>query len=245
MEIKIASVLIAIIFATISVGCQSNVQKKESGGDTAPKIVGAMKNVMRKGELFPTIDLDTIANKKHLYGLGPVEYLTGEIMIVDGRCYKSVVLNDTAMQVTETFEIKAPFFGYANVENWMESVLPDTVQSIDQLETFLNQTTKIRPRPFFFRLTAAVESANIHIVNLPKGTKVSSPEEAHRGQRNFEIRNRYVELIGFFSTEHKTIFTHHDTYLHIHLITDNRKQMGHLEALSIKKGTAKLYLPSN
>jgi acetolactate decarboxylase len=43
-------------------------------------VAGAMKNVMWKGQLFGTIDLDTIFNKQHLYGLGPVEYLTGELL---------------------------------------------------------------------------------------------------------------------------------------------------------------------
>jgi acetolactate decarboxylase len=230
----------------ILAGCQTsteNTYKKGEPANNTPKIIGAMKNVMRKGELFATINIDTISNKKHLYGMGPVEYLTGEIIIVDGRCYKSVVTSDTTMQVTETMDIKAPFFGYANIDEWAEYPIPDTIRTLLQLEAFLNETTKQYPRPFFFKLTATVDSADVHIVNLPKGTKVSSPEEAHRGQRNFGIKNKNVELAGFFSTEHKTIFTHHDTYMHIHLITDDRKQMGHLEELNIKKGTAKLYLP--
>ncbi|MFI5142031.1 MAG: acetolactate decarboxylase, partial [Bacteroidia bacterium] len=172
-----------------------------------------------------------------------LEYLTGEIMLVDGKGYKAVVVNDTVMQVTETLALKAPFFGYANIDSWAETTIPDTILTMPQLEIFLNGTTQNYPRPFFFKLTATVDDADIHIVNLPAGTKVSSPEEAHQGQKNFEIKNKTVELIGFFSTEHKTIFTHHDTYMHIHLITGDRQQMGHLEALNIKKGTAKLFLP--
>ena len=237
---------LSISLATILFGCQSNGEvheKKAISTDSAPKIIGAMKNVMRKGELFATIDIDTIANKKHLYGLGPLEYLTGEIMLVDGKGYKAVVINDTTMRVTETFALKAPFFGYANVESWVETAIPDTILTIPQLETFLNESTQNYPRPFFFKLTATVNDASIHIVNLPAGTKVSSPEEAHQGQKSFEIRNKTVALIGFFSTEHKAIFTHHDTYVHIHLITDDRQQMGHLDALNIKKGSAKFFLP--
>lgn len=44
-------------------------------------VVGAMKNVMWKGELGGIISLDTIKNKEGLYGLGPVSYLTGELLI--------------------------------------------------------------------------------------------------------------------------------------------------------------------
>jgi acetolactate decarboxylase len=78
---------------------------------------------------------------------------------------------------------------------------------------------------------------------LPKGTKVSSPEEAHQGQVNFEIKNEQSDLVGFFSTAHQSIFTHHDTYIHVHLITADRQKMGHLDKVIFKKGTMKLFLP--
>jgi acetolactate decarboxylase len=129
--------------------------------------VGAIKNVMWKGQLFGTIDLDTISDKQHLYGLGPVEYLTGELSIVDGKSYKSTVISDTTMKVEETYKAKAPFFVYANVNSWQEKNFPDSVQTIQQLESYLDQVTKTAKRPFAFKLTGTVESATIHIVNLP------------------------------------------------------------------------------
>ena len=208
------------------------------------KIVGKMKNVMWKGQLYGSINLDTIANKTNLYGLGPVEYLTGEILIIDGKSYKSTVTSDTTMKVEETYDIKAPFFGYANISKWTEQTLPDSIQTIQQLETYLDIVTKNSPRPFMFKLTGTVEQATIHIVNLPKGSKVSSPDEAHQGQKNYELKNAQAEIIGFFSTEHKAIFTHHHTYLHMHLITTDRQKMGHLDEVLFKKGTMKLFLPT-
>ena len=208
------------------------------------RITGAMKNVMWKGELSGKIDLDTISNKKNLYGLGPVEFLRGEIIILDGRSYRSTVVSDTTMQVKETYAIKAPFFGYAHISNWKESVLPDSIQSISQLEQYLDQLTRSSPRPFFFKLRGIVEEAIIHIVNLPIGSTVRSPQEAHKGLMNYTLRYEESEILGFFSTEHKTIFTHHDSNLHMHLITTDKQKMGHLDSVTFKKGTMKLYLPN-
>lgn len=208
------------------------------------KIVGQMKNVMWEGQLYGNIYLDTIANKTNLYGLGPVEYLAGEILIIDGKSYKSTVTSDTTMKVEETYDIKVPFFCYANISNWKEQTLPDSIQTIQQLEQYLDKNTKSSPRPFMFKLTGIVEQATIHIVNLPKGSKVSSPDEAHKGQKNYELENEKAEIIGFFSTEHKAIFTHHDTFLHMHLLTTDRQKMGHLDEVLFKKGTLKLYLPT-
>ena len=95
-----------------------------------------------------------------------------------------------------------------------------------------------------FKLAGTVEQATIHIVNLPKGSKVTSPEEAHKGLTNYHLTNEQSEIIGFFPTEHKAIFTHHDTYLHMHLISTDRKKMGHLDEVLFKKGTMTLYLPT-
>lgn len=208
------------------------------------KVIGQMKNVMWKGELFGNINLDTISNKSTLYGLGPVEYLAGEILIIDGKSYKSTVVSDTTMKVEETYNIKAAFFGYENITKWTAQTLPDSIQTIQHLEKYLDRFTKSSRRPFIFKLSGTVEQATIHIVNLPKGSKVSSPDEAHQGQVNYQLKDEQSEIIGFFSTEHKAIFTHHDTYLHMHLITTDRQKMGHLDEVLFKKGTMKLYLPT-
>lgn len=233
--------IVACAIVVLSAGCATTIEKDRP--DTTVQVVGAMRNVMWKGELLGTIALDTIANKEHLYGLGPVEDLAGELLIVDGKSYKSTVISETEMRVEESFDVKAPFFVYANVPNWKEQPLPDSIRTISQLEAFLDQTTKQAKRPFAFRLEATVDSAQIHIVNLPKGIKVSSPNEAHQGMTNYSLRNQDVEIVGFFSTEHKAVFTHHDTFLHMHLITKDKKQMGHLDDLHLRPGTVKLYLP--
>lgn len=232
------TLLVLSIFTWTS--CNTTAQQIK----TEVNIIGQMKDVMLKGQLYGNISLDTIANKKNLYGLGPVEYLAGEILIIDGKSFKSYVLTDTTMKVEETYDIKAPFFGYANISKWTEQALPDNIQSIQQLEHYLDKLTKSSPRPFMFKLEGVVEQAKIHIVNLPKGSKVSSPDEAHKGQKNYVLKDEQSEIIGFFSTRHKAIFTHHDTYLHMHLITADRQKMGHLDEVLFKKGTMKLYLSS-
>lgn len=238
IKMKIKAILLALSMLTLP--CFT---AKAQPGTNKVNIVGAMKNVMRKGQLEGNINLDTIANKTHLYGLGPVEYLAGEILIIDGKSYRSTVASDTTMNVEETYRIKAPFFGYANIPGWTEHPLPDSIQTGKQLETYLDKLTKSAARPFLFKLRGTVQEASIHVLNLPKGSKVSAPEQARVGQRSYTLKEKQAEVIGFFSTAHQTIFTHHDTYLHMHLITVDRKQMGHLDEVRFATGTMKLYLP--
>jgi hypothetical protein len=60
-------------------------------------------------------------------------------------------------------------------------------------------------------------------------------------EKHYNYQNEDAEIIGFFSTEHKGVFTHHDSFLHMHLITKDESKMGHLDELKI--GKMKLYLP--
>jgi len=205
---------------------------------------GAMRNVMWRGELAGTIDLDTIADKSHLYGVGPVEFLTGEITLLDGEPFVAAIAADSTLLVKKMPRIKAPFFVYANVGRWTESSLPDSVRSLPTLEHYLDRITATARRPFAFRLSGRIDSAVVHVVNLPRGSAVHSPDDAHRGERIFHLPSSDADIVGFFSTQHQGIFTHHDTYLHMHLITANRSAMGHLERASFSPGAVKLFLPA-
>jgi len=232
-------ILINSIIILLITSCNTNT--KPTKNDI--KIIGEMKNVMWKGELAGTINIYKIKNKNGLYGLGPVEYLTGELLIIDGKSYVSTVTSDSTMEVDETYQVKAPFFVYANQADWNIEDLPSDIKTIKELEEFIDKKTFDFKRPFVFKLKGQVDSAGIHIQNLPKGTKVSSPEEAHQGQTNYLLKNSDVEIVGFFSTEHKGIFTHHDSNVHMHLITVDRKKMGHLDNVFFGNGSIKLYLP--
>ncbi|WP_121667987.1 acetolactate decarboxylase [Mesonia aquimarina] len=232
------------LLAIALISCNSTPKEKNTDKtETYPdiNIVGAMKNVMWKGELGSSIELDTISNKNGLYGLGPVSYLTGELLINNGKSYVSKVTSDTTMTVEKTFKTSAPFLVYGNVTQWNEVDLPSELNTIQDLEKYIVQKTSTFKRPFAFKLIGQVSSAIIHIQNLPAGTKISSPDEAHQGQTNYNIQNKDAEIIGFFSTEHKGIFTHHDSFLHMHLITKDESKMVHLDKLEI--GKMKLYLP--
>lgn len=235
---------VILIPLILIVSCK-NSQKKEEIENTYPdiQVVGAMKDAMWKGELFSKIDLDTINDRKGLYGLGPQIQLTGELLILDGKSYVSKVEPDSTMVVDETYNTGAPFFVYGNVTEWKTVKVPEAVTNIEALETFVDEQSKKMKRPFAFKVSGRVSDATIHIQNLPPNSKVSSPQEAHVGQTDYKLKDENIDIVGFFSTEHKTVFTHHDTYIHLHLITKDRSKMGHLDHATFEN--IKLFLPVN
>ena len=229
-----------LLFGFLS--CETNdKQLPETNTYADVQIAGAMKNVMWKGELEGVIQLDTIADKVGLYGLGPLSYLQGELLINNGKAFVSRVTSDSTMTVEKTLNVSAPFLVYGNVRDWEATKLPENIKTIPDLEAFIDQKTRKQKRPFACKLEGRINHAIIHIQNLPPGTIVSSPKEAHQGQTNYPLENEEVEIVGFFSTKHQGIFTHHDTFLHLHLITRDQSKMGHLD--DVEFGEMMLYLP--
>ncbi|WP_299364056.1 acetolactate decarboxylase [Winogradskyella sp.] len=213
----------------------------EEGISNSVVTVSAMKNVMWKGELEGKVKLDTIVPRKGLYGIGPLAFLKGEILVNDGLTYVSKVVSPNEMKVDVLPEAQAPFFVYGHVTSWREQKLPKSVIDMLSLEKALNDLFKDINEPLIFKLKGRVKSAEIHIQNLPDNTKVSSPKEAHQGQVNYSLEDEIVEMIGFYSRAHHGVFTHHDSNMHIHLMTQDKQKMGHLDGLEI--GKMKLYLP--
>lgn len=123
--------------------------------------------------------------------------------------------------------------------------MPKKIRTIKQLEEFIDNKTKKSNRPFTLKLEGIFTKAYFHIQNLPDGTIVKSPKDANQGQGKYERENVDGTIVGFFSTEHQTIFTHYDTYIHMHYINSERTEMGHIDDLIFDgKAKIKLYLPN-
>jgi len=241
MELKKLTPALLLYAVSVFSSCGSSDKPAKSG--EAVQTVGSVKKTMWQGELGGIIDLDTISAKEHLYGLGPLENLAGEIVINDGKAYKATVLNDTGISVEETFKIKAPFFVYTHVSKWQEQSLPDSIQSVSQLDAYVDGLTKNIKRPLAFKIKTVVDSATIYIIDVPQGTAIHSPGDADQEHQYFKLQNQVAEIVGFFSNKGSAIFAQGDTHLHMHLLTDDKTKMGHVEEVSFKKGSAKLYLP--
>ena len=191
---------------------------------------GAMRNTMFNGQLAGLIQLDSIA-QPGTYGIGPVEFLRGELLLWDGHAYRSTAQGDSAMEVEQRPDSKAPFFVHQFVKEWTEIMLPDSITDLPMLDAFLTARFAALGKPFAFTLQGKISEVRAHIVDVTPGTVINGPDDAHRENKNYRLTDRTMDLLGFFSTRHKAVFTHHDTNIHVHAITADRDWMGHVEEL--------------
>jgi len=187
-----------------------------------------MRDVMWKGDLKGKIATDSL-NNKETYGLGPIEFLKGEIVVFEGQSYVSKVVDSISHKVSKVPSVSAPFFVYSSNSDLKIVKFNLKNYTLKELEEYVNLVYKDYDQPLLIRIDGIFENIKVHSVNLPEGKKVSSPDEAHQGLTQYDFKNISGSLIGFFSRHHKAVFTHHDSFFHAHFISEDREVLGHID----------------
>ncbi|HQU84300.1 MAG TPA: acetolactate decarboxylase [Pyrinomonadaceae bacterium] len=227
-----------ILTISMSVFAQKTIWKVENKG--------AMREMFDTGNIDGTIEINRITTKKNLYAVGPLDNLSGEIMIWNGKVLTCFLKNNSI--VTETNpNAGAVFFVWSNVEKWNEIKVPNSVKTYDELEKFIAEAAEKSnldaSEPFPFLLKGVFQKVDWHINDYkPDGSKIT--REKHDAMKfKSKTENKNLEFLGFYSEKHKGIFTHHTRLTHIHVTDKKRKFIGHVDDLT-NVNALKLYLPS-
>jgi len=206
---------------------------------------GAMSTMAKTG-FAPQLSLDTLKNKTHLYGLGPYEKLQGEITIVDGKPFYATAYEAEKSTVSQSWNIKTPFFVQANVAHWQAFEITDDLASVGDIQTAVTTIAKANGYdlniPFPFKLEGTLAEATCHIVT-PRSPEIEGYRENVK-QQLFSFKETSGQLIGFYSQNHQGIFTGSKTFIHVHFLKEDHTFMGHLDKVKATKSNLKLFLPA-
>lgn len=206
--------------------------------------MGALRNIMHKGDLSAQASLSDFETTAHLYALGAVENLHGEVQIFNGSPYISYV-EDGTLRFDTTFTRNATLLVYSYVEHWEEIEIPETALTYENFETFIAEQASQRglSLPFPFLINGKAESVNWHTINWPAGDNDHSHEKHIRSGLYGELSSTEVEMLGFYSDAHHAIFTHHTTNMHVHVKTADGTIAGHADGFVLSP-CMKLKLPN-
>ena len=198
-----------------------------------------MRNVMWFGDLEGKIATDSLSANT-AYGLGPIEYLKGEILLFEGQTFESKVIDSLQHKVEQTESSRAPFFVYSTASNLKEINIPKDDFTLKSTENLIDSLYNDYENPLLIRIDGRFDAITVHSVNLAEGSTVSSPDQAHQGLTKYDYENVSGSLIGFFSRKHKAVFTHHDSFFHAHFISDDRDILGHADAIDFNSNKVSL-----
>lgn len=230
--------LLLLAFLSVSFSCE-RIPPPEI------KIYGSLKKVMAEGDLSGKVSLKEFEGKENLYAIGALENLQGEIMIYDGEPFVTKAEGQKEGILTEFNNHRASLLATAIVHDWQAIQIPDTVQFIDELESFIRSKLKEMPelpQAIPFRIEGIADFIEWHVINWNTDIK----EHSHKLHKENAIKGykQYigVDIIGFYS-EKPGLITHKRSLTHMHVKTIDNHISGHLDKLKLKKGEAVLYLP--
>jgi len=220
-----------LVFSTLSAGANSDV-----------RVLGEMRRMFTARDIGPNVDLAEVNKEPHLYALGPLAGLKGEVTVADGQVFVSKA-NGKKPIVTIEPRVISVFLVYASVPAWRSVDIPESVRTEKDLATFVESQLP-RDTRSAFRVEGNALTARYHIQNY-KGSAKALTHEAHDAAKVFlDLTNAPVELVGFFTNREGDggSFVHMGQTTHVHIISKDRKQMGHLESIKLGPG-ARLLLP--
>ena len=102
----------------------------------------------------------------------------------------------------------------------------------------LARATGLDPeRPLPFRVRATAVDATLHVLDKRDGLP-HNPERHEQAKVRRTLEHTAVELVGFYSRQHRGIFTPKESNVHVHLRTEDGRISGHLEAIRLAPGGA-------
>lgn len=202
-------------------------------------VYGAMRRIMQDGNLSAAVSLDTL-DRTHLYALGPVAGLHGEIAVVDGRVY--VARREDKGVDTTSAPPAAAVLVYSRVNRWAEVPLGEAAADLAAVQSAIEAATERQgldlEKPFAFRIEGGI-SGRSHIIHWKEGV-----EHTMDNHKQFAVSGGIDApmIVGFYSRHHAGVFTHHSTRLHMHTANPTTGHVGHVDALTLG-ADARLYLP--
>jgi len=206
-------------------------------------IVGKLRTIMMENNTEANINLLDLKDEEHLYALGALEGLEGEVLVMDSNPMISKVEGDS-FKIVNNLDAKATLLVYTQVHDW-DSFNIDEDQTLGELKELVNEKAKntklTEPIPFLVKGSAA--KLNWHIVNGSSGANATHEEHATSGF-NREWKEVEVDILGFYSEAHHGVITHMGENMHMHFKTQDGSAIGHVDDVHVKKGSL-LFIPKS
>ncbi|MBC8256227.1 MAG: acetolactate decarboxylase [Candidatus Marinimicrobia bacterium] len=223
---------ILIIAVVLFIGCGN------SALDYNINIYGALFKIMHEGHREGVVSLLDVLQKKHTYGLGAMEGLNGEVLILDNKVIINTAINGgtPTTQTEVTGKDKALLLVTSEVKKWQKVSLDEPVSmgTIDAaIKQYADKMGINTNKPFPFMIEGGFGSVEWHIIDSPDP---GGSHDEHMASSWKRIDSDFKgKILGFYSENHQTVFTHHSSFTHMHIVFEDEQLSGHIDDILINK----------
>jgi len=224
-------IAIFIIHTILFISCTGESKSKI-------QIHGALSDIMHKGARKGVVQLSSVINDNNVYGLGAMENLDGEIIIVDSKIFiHQAKPNESPIILNEPGNEKALLLVSTKVKEWqtisMNKKIDDAnIDAVIKVEAKKAGVNIEEPFPFIIK--GVFSKLDWHIIS-PQSSGGSHDDHLAKSWKRKDT-NMKGEILGFYSEKHRAVFTHHNRFTHMHVLYKSESLSGHVDGLRFEKG---------
>lgn len=211
------------------------------------RVYGAMRNFMMGNDLGGKVKLASLPTA-NLYALGVAANLRGELLAFGGPATLTTVAGGQTTSRPAPAGAQAALLVAAHVPRWQAVPVPGALRGHADLERLVARSAASRgldtTQALPFRLGGRPVAVRYHVMDWPRPVAEHTMENHKKYAVKGTFSGQPVDVLGFFSRQHQTVFTHHTTFLHLHVRPAGQAFAAHVDSLRFAPGTATLYLPA-
>jgi len=209
-------------------------------------LYGTMREVMMEGQTKGRVELAPLQGDWGLVGIGALEDLAGEVVLIDGVawCTRSGALGALDTRAGAQPGQKAALLATARVSSWTGIKITNELPA-SAIEGFVAQAARdhgLGKTPTFpFVIEGAFRDVRAHVLHGRCPEMGSGPPETEPVRRLLPLV--HGRLVGFYTELEPGKLTHQGEKTHVHLlIKEGESLVAHVDSLQIEAG-ALLKLP--
>jgi acetolactate decarboxylase len=198
------------------------------------QVWGNLREMMREGRTEARVAIASALATPHLYAVGAVAGMRGEITVIDGAVWLALGARDAGRATVGAADESAALLVASHVAHWSRVTLAEDIPfaKLDQQIEALAAAAGIDvDKPFPFLVEGPLADAHWHVLVGPPSA--AAPHD-HAGNA---VTGDQVAitgtLVGFFSKHHHGAFTHMGQNIHAHLVSPSLALAAHVDQITI------------
>jgi len=212
---------------------------------------GNLPEVLKYQDKADTISLQNLKSKAHIYGVGILDQLQGEILIIDSKPLISKLHQNGSATIEKSFAHNASFLVYAEVPRWIEDKIPSTIYNKQQFVEYLEEMAKENGistfKPFPFIIEGKIKANRYRIFSHRESDTISGYDgtcacdlrEEQTKRTKYKTKTIYdtvlstpLKIIGFYSPK-RGIITDEYSYTYMNFLSERKKLVGNVQKMMI------------
>lgn len=216
------------------VGCSSASTPVTKATPPTVEVWGALREMIHEGRTESRVAIASVLAKPHVYALGAVAGMRGEVTIVDGTVWLALGDVNEGKAVSGPTNEGAALLVASSVSAWRETTIDRDIPFSDldrRVEEYAVAAGIDVDKPFPFVIEGELTDVHWHVLKGPPAPGA----DPHDHSTNAVVGEGAMKatVVGFFSKHHQGVFTHMGQNTHAHVVTATASFTAHADQFSI------------